>query len=947
MSYKTFNVFQLLSQEEELNRLLPLLHDIAIVEYDGENIDVSRGVLEWLESKNVDNKVVKRIVLCGRKTLQLKENEQQLLELYPDSEIKLWPKPWPKLDIAYFNFVESLVFHSGVGKNVKANYFNEKYQFDKIVDSSRVIYQAVVLLNNTNSPSDGGFITSEFSLKSFKADKAPALDPPSKFCLEKQDFMQVCLKTLTPHDYTFQILEEAEQGCEFCNQSENYSRRKHCPIAQLAVAQLYQDGRYVPKNERIAHQWKMMAAKQGYREAKIKVADDFAQGNGCEARPNEALSIYVPYARQGDNYCMKKIVGLADDGSINPRLAIPFISILAQAGDEDMILKLSDAFQEGDLGLPCDMKQQEEWIRVGAENGKPRFVKAMAQMYEANEMWLESYKWYCKLKEVGPDLLPDGKLEEIQTKMLTHGLTPHEIAVNGMNYLYGYHRQERNTNFALGCLSVASEKGVVLAQGQLGIMHFNGIEVERNTSKGLELLNKAASAGDLLSIDKLIEINEENNFHAYKDRWRDKVLNVVNEKTSSQGKDIETAIAYYIKAKYLIDGVFYNKNQKEAFWFMNLAANLKYPVAIYRLAVMCRDGIGTEADDREYERQIKMAAQEGHYEAMGIYGVLIYESWHEDNVKSFSFLHGAFQQGYYSNDAYWCLARCYMNGEGTTADKKRAYEMYHKAAQDGKAQAQVELCDAYFKGNEWVEKDMEQCAKWGEEAIKQGRKVVRFKTAYALSRIGKTDRALELYLELAEEGDRAAMNNYAVNITNLDEKVRWLKKAVDKGEDYAMWNLGKLYLEGEGVEKDTEKGVDLIIKGAEYGCIGAINDLAYKYRYGIDVEQNTEEALKWYKKGVEDGDSDSMCSLASMYYEGTLVSRDVDKAIYYYKLAAEKGDSNALYALGVICHNQGSASDINKAIYWYRKAALAGNDAAKKKLKALKVNWIEDDQITN
>ena len=63
-----------------------------------------------------------------------------------------------------------------------------------------------------------------------------------------------------------------------------------------------------------------------------------------------------------------------------------------------------------------------------------------------------------------------------------------------------------------------------------------------------------------------------------------------------------------------------------------------------------------------------------------------------------------------------------------------------------------------------------------------------------------------------------------------------------------MWNLGKFYRDGTGVEKDIDKAIELLTKAANLGCKGAITDIAWIYRYGKGVKINGEEAVKWYRR---------------------------------------------------------------------------------------------------
>jgi hypothetical protein len=64
------------------------------------------------------------------------------------------------------------------------------------------------------------------------------------------------------------------------------------------------------------------------------------------------------------------------------------------------------------------------------------------------------------------------------------------------------------------------------------------------------------------------------------------------------------------------------------------------------------------------------------------------------------------------------------------------------------------------------------------------------------------------------------------------ESIRWLTKAADSGDAISQYNLGVLYLQGLGVEKDITKGTALIKKAADQG-----NDVANKFLAALSQAQ--------------------------------------------------------------------------------------------------------------
>ncbi len=945
----------LIPLHEELSRLLPLIGGITIIEYNGNDVQGSKGLHDYFLDNELSVNVVNRIIVCGKSSEKTNDNIELLRTLFPHLEPEMTRKDWDDTDFKVLNISDVLVFHmAGV---VTGQAFDEhsgsSIRLHEIVKQTRNVYYACFLTHrslNIYGNRRTKCLRAQLRITDFIRDDRFKNEPePTTFCIEKQEYINTCQNTLIPKDLFFQCVEEAEHGCENCNLCQDYGKRKQCPFAQRKVAEFYRMGMYVPKDEKIAHQWEVMASRQGYKPARIQVADDLLNGYGCQQSSTSALEIYKCYAQENDEYCINCIIDLAEKSSNkNEKLAaIPYIAQLAMSGNEDMILKLSDAFQKGELGLPQDSVQQEEWIREGAENGNPRFVMAMAEMYESKEDWAGAYNWYKTLAEVCPEMVSDGKLEELEIRMLTHGSTDEEIAQKGMDYLYGYHGFERDTHLAFRCFNYAKEKEIPLAIGLLGQMFYFGIGMEREEPLGASLISLAAEKGDLLSKDLLVhdlfyseyvkinwivsveETSEMEKFHYLEDC----LLNAIKQELEANDSN---PIAHYLM------GNFSFLPDEDSFTEMKKAAELGYPPAQYRLAIMYRDGIGTPDDTFEYHRWIEISANNGHFEAAGEYGVMIFGNiWNRSNA--FKYLKKAYDQGYEDTEAFWCLAQCYMNGFGTQKNEAIAYPMYIKVAEAGNADAQEKLCEGYFRGNDFLSKDYAECARWGEAALALGKKRVRFETAYSSSEIGKKDRAYELYLELAEEGNIAAMNNLGCLEKDESKAFNWFLKAADKGEYIAQKNVARYYRYGIATEKDEQKALDYYTKSANQGYLEAITELARLYRYGYCTEKNIEESIKWYEKAISKGHIESMLSLADLYIKEL---DDTPMAIHYYKQAAEKGNETAILKLGQIYEEGiGIETSSNTAVFWYRKAAINGNEEAKRKLKQLGANWIEDGKV--
>lgn len=87
----------------------------------------------------------------------------------------------------------------------------------------------------------------------------------------------------------------------------------------------------------------------------------------------------------------------------------------------------------------------------------------------------------------------------------------------------------------------------------------------------------------------------------------------------------------------------------------------------------------------------------------------------------------------------------------------------------------------------------------------------------------------------------------------ITEAVGCYKKAAAKGNQYAGYRLGKLYLTGEDVSRDVEQAVEYLTASAEHGNQYAQYALGKLYLMGRDTPRNEEAALKWLTASAEQG----------------------------------------------------------------------------------------------
>lgn len=110
-----------------------------------------------------------------------------------------------------------------------------------------------------------------------------------------------------------------------------------------------------------------------------------------------------------------------------------------------------------------------------------------------------------------------------------------------------------------------------------------------------------------------------------------------------------------------------------------------------------------------------------------------------------------------------------------------------------------------------------------------------------------------------------------------------LRKEARRGDLRAARRIGRMYLEGEGVQKDPAEALRWFLRAAEpdirrarfkEGLPDAQLEVARMYREGIGTERNPKRAAKWYELAAQHDQAEAQLALAEMYLRGQGVRPD-------------------------------------------------------------------------
>lgn len=253
-----------------------------------------------------------------------------------------------------------------------------------------------------------------------------------------------------------------------------------------------------------------------------------------------------------------------------------------------------------------------------------------------------------------------------------------------------------------------------------------------------------------------------------------------------------------------------------------------------------------------------------------------------------------------------------------------------------------------------------EAAKACEAAVKAYPDVARFRyeLGRALLAAGKVDQAKKAIQEAADKGHvRAVFELGYLNATGTGMPVdrkranAFYAAASDKGDPYGMTSWGRALFNGYGVERDTGKGLDLLLKGAAMGHTYAMNDLAAiftegrngvpadparavaflkagverqdmysmnllgrNYLAGVGVEKNPGQAQGLFQKAMDLGQPYAPASLARMYRDGVGVEQNLDEAQRLFELATARGDQSGAYDRAALEMQKGDKADQTTAV---------------------------------
>jgi TPR repeat protein len=124
------------------------------------------------------------------------------------------------------------------------------------------------------------------------------------------------------------------------------------------------------------------------------------------------------------------------------------------------------------------------------------------------------------------------------------------------------------------------------------------------------------------------------------------------------------------------------------------------------------------------------------------------------------------------------------------------------------------------------------------------------------------------------------------------------QKACSEGMMLGCRNLGELYHEGLGVEKDFGKAQQCFAKACDGGNMWGCNSLAWMYENGEGMPKDAVKAASLFQQSCNGEEAKGCNNLGRMLEKGDGIALDLTKAAEYYKLACDENEGWGCYNLG-------------------------------------------------
>ena len=172
---------------------------------------------------------------------------------------------------------------------------------------------------------------------------------------------------------------------------------------------------------------------------------------------------------------------------------------------------------------------------------------------------------------------------------------------------------------------------------------------------------------------------------------------------------------------------------------------------------------------------------------------------------------------------------------------------------------------------------------------------------------------------------------YGTDGAEPDEEAAYelMKEEAERGNAYALHDMGKIYQKGIFVEKDSEMAfmwyekARIAFENIEQKIPDAYLEyrIGKMYQYGLGTDKDQNVAAEWFRKSAGKKNKFAQYALGMAYLRGIGVEKDIQNAIWFLEQSHNRGNPYAAYELGrVYGNNTDDLYDAEKSEQYYQRA---------------------------
>lgn len=190
---------------------------------------------------------------------------------------------------------------------------------------------------------------------------------------------------------------------------------------------------------------------------------------------------------------------------------------------------------------------------------------------------------------------------------------------------------------------------------------------------------------------------------------------------------------------------------------------------------------------------------------------------------------------------------------------------------------------------------------------------------------------------------------------DMERALELYQRALDEGYLEVYNNMAWYYLVNVETlqyrdDAEVQQGISLLRKGVEHGVAKCLSTLAFCYQEGIGVPKKAEQALRWFRKAAEAGDPGSYFNVGCMYYYGNGCQENDSEAWKWLTRGSKIPDGGCCYLLGLMCqdgHGQEGKNEADSVGYYEAALYIGGyfNEATLRLYDIFRTRSLETDPL--